>query len=498
MELEFHKTPLEYMSCVVSQVQNSEQTQEIRLGEGMPDVGRVIGAWGQCVLRSKEWYRDSFGCSAGMMIWVLYAPEDESQPQVISSWIPFQMRWELPPDTREGQMMISCLPRFVDARSVSPRKIMVRASMVVLGEGFVHQSADIYDPVGNPGEVQLRRQQIPVRVLKETGEKTFLMDEELAVPDSVSVPEKIIYCCWESKLSDSRVLGDKLAFRGIGQLHLVFQSESGQLHTWDFEIPFSQYAELDGTYGNDGQADIRMEVTSLEPERMENGHIRLKCGLATQYRISDTEHIGIVTDAYAPARETELQLQELMLTCLSEPQRDTVHGEAGISAEANICVDARFLQDFPVIHTAAGEAMTVFPGTFQLLYYGEDGKLYTGSSRWEGESPINGQKSIMTAAYPANPEITAMPGSGNVQLRMEMPVTVQTMQEKTIPMVTKVQLGKEKNPDPARPSLVIVRCNGEDLWDLARQYGTTVESIHQANGLEGACPQGQMLLISVP
>ena len=87
MELEFQKTPLEYMNCVVSQVLSSEQTQEIRLGEGMPDVGRVIGAWGQCVLRSKEWYRDSFGCSAGMMIWVLYAPEDESQPQVISSWV---------------------------------------------------------------------------------------------------------------------------------------------------------------------------------------------------------------------------------------------------------------------------------------------------------------------------------------------------------------------------------------------------------------------------
>jgi hypothetical protein len=432
-----------------------------------------------------------------MMIWVLYAPEDESQPQVISSWIPFQMRWELPPDTREGQMVISCLPRFVDARSVSPRKIMVRASMAALGEGLVHQSADIYDPVGNPGEVQLRRQQIPVRLLKETGEKTFLMDEELAVPDSVSAPEKIIYCCWESKLTDSRVLGDKLAFRGVGQLHLVFQSESGQLHTWDFEMPFSQYAELDGAYSNDGQADIRMEVTSLEPERMENGHIRLKCGLAAQYRISDMEHIGIVTDAYAPGRETELQVQELMLTCLSEPQRDTVHGEARISTEANICVDERFLPDFPAIRTASGESTMVFPGTFQLLYYGEDGKLSTGSSRWEGESRMNGQNSVITAAYPSNPETTAMSGSGSVQLRMEMPVAFQVMHEKTIPMVTKIHLGKGIIPDPARPSLVIVRCEGEDLWDLARQYGTTVESIYQANGLEGACLQGQMLLIPV-
>lgn len=495
MELEFQKTPLEYMNCVVSQVQNSEQTQEIRLGEGMPDVGRVIGAWGQCVLRSKEWYRDSFGCSAGMMIWVLYAPEDESQPQVISSWIPFQMRWNLPPETREGQMVISCLPRFVDARSVSPRKIMVRASMAAIGEGFVRQTADVYAPVGDPGQLQLRHQEIPVRILKETGEKSFLLDEELAVPDSVGTPEKIIYCCWDSKLTDSRVLGDKIAFRGVGQLHLVFQAETGQLHTWDFEMPFSQYAELDGTYGNDAQPDIRLEVTSLEPERMENGHIRLKCGLAAQYRISDMEKIGIVADAYAPARETEVQCQELAIACMGDSERDMIHGETSLSMEANICVDARFLPDFPVIRRAAGEATVVYPGVFQLLYYGEDGKLCSASSRWEGESQLNSQHGIL---YPYNPETTAMPGSGKVQMRMEMPVAIHTMQTKEIPMVTKIQIGKEKMPQPDRPSLVVVRCGGEELWDLARQYGTTVERIHQANGLEGPCAQGQILLIPVP
>jgi hypothetical protein len=432
------------------------------------------------------------------MVWVLYGPEDGGEEQCVQGWIPFQMRWDLPENTPEGTLRLRCLTRFVDGRSTSPRKILVRAGMAVMAEAFVPQTLSVAEPKDRPEDVALLENTYPVRLMKEAGEKAFQMEEELYLPDSAPKISRILSWRVNPRITDQRILADKAVLRGNGNLHVLYRSESGQVHNWDFELPFSQYAELDSTYGNDGQADIRMEVTSLEPERMENGHIRLKCGLAAQYRISDTEHIGIVTDAYAPARETELQLQELMLTCLSEPQRDTVHGEAVISAEANICVDARLLQDFPVIHTAAGEAMTVFPGTFQLLYYGEDGKLYTGSSRWEGESPINGQKSIMTAAYPSNPEITAMPGSGNVQLRMEMQVIVQSMQEKTIPMVTKVQLGKEKNPDPARPSLVIVRCNGEDLWDLARQYGTTVESIHQANGLEGTCPQGQMLLIPVP
>lgn len=498
MELEFQKVPLEYMNCVVSQVHNSEQTQEIRLGDGMPDVGRVIGAWGQCVLRGKEWHRDYFGCSAGMMIWVLYAPEDETQPQVISSWIPFQMRWELPADTREGQMLISCLPRFVDARSVSPRKIMVRAGMAALGEGYVRESADLYEPAGNRGNLQLRMKHFPVRLVKETGEKSFLLDEELIVPESVSVPEKIIYCTMDAKLNDSRVLSDKLAFRGIGQLHLVFQGVSGQLHTWDFELPFSQYAELEGIYGNDAQSDIRLEVTSLEPERMEDGRIRLKCGLAAQYRISDRETLEVAVDAYDPAREVDLQRQELMIPAVGEDWKENIHGESSISADANISVDERFLPDFPAVRRSGGDSVMTFPGTFQLLYYGTDGKLHGSSTRWEGETRINMQADTALLGYPMNPETMAMPGNGDMQLRMEMPVLIQSTQWNRIPMITQIQMGKEKVQAPDRPSLVIARCNGEDLWDLAQQYNTTVDAIHQANGLEGACSPGQLLLIPIP
>ena len=51
-----------------------EETQEYKLPDGMPDIGRVIAAWGQVVLRGKEWRSRHIGISGGVMLWVLYAP----------------------------------------------------------------------------------------------------------------------------------------------------------------------------------------------------------------------------------------------------------------------------------------------------------------------------------------------------------------------------------------------------------------------------------------
>ena len=55
MEGNFTRKQTDYMDTALQQIQNSEQTLEIKLPEGMPDVGQVLTAWGQPVMRSKEW-----------------------------------------------------------------------------------------------------------------------------------------------------------------------------------------------------------------------------------------------------------------------------------------------------------------------------------------------------------------------------------------------------------------------------------------------------------
>ena len=96
MEINFERKQISCLNTVLEQVQCGEQTLEIRLPEGMPDVGQVITAWGQPVARSKEWQDETLQFSGGMMVWVLYQPEDGSGERCIEGWIPFQMRWEIP------------------------------------------------------------------------------------------------------------------------------------------------------------------------------------------------------------------------------------------------------------------------------------------------------------------------------------------------------------------------------------------------------------------
>ena len=118
MELQFENKTCRYLRRNVWESKDQEQTLEVKLPEGMPDVGQVLTAWGQPVMRSKEWQDSTVQFAGGMMIWVLYVPEDGSEEQCIHGWIPFQMRWEFPQTQRDGTICVVPLLKSVDARSI--------------------------------------------------------------------------------------------------------------------------------------------------------------------------------------------------------------------------------------------------------------------------------------------------------------------------------------------------------------------------------------------
>jgi hypothetical protein len=64
-------------------------------------------------------------------------------------------------------------------------------------------------------------------------------------------------------------------------------------------------------------------------------------------------------------------------------------------------------------------------------------------------------------------------------------------------MITAVELGQQKQPDPNRPSLILRRAGDQRLWDLAKDSGSTMDAIRRANGLKGDPLPDQMLLIPV-
>ena len=496
MELQFESSDLPCLRRAVREVQNQEQTLELRLSEGMPDSRRVLCIWGQVILRGKEWHSGEFSVSGGVQVSTLYVPEDGSDVRSAESWLPFRMRWDLPGESREGTIRVWPLLRFADARALSARKLMVRVGIAMLGEALVPDTLAIARPGEIPEQVHLLETTYPCNLMKWAGEKAFTLDETLSV--SGSQPEKILYGYLRPELTECRISGNRLILRGNGNLHTLYRGEDGQLYAWDDTLPFSQLAELDQAYEDSARAEAAMAVTALELTLEAEGQLRLKCGMLAQFAVTGRELVTVVEDAYRIGAKAEVHQAPLDLELCLDDREISVNGEQTVHQQAENVVDGVFLPDFPRQRKQGDKAELELSGQFQVLYDTGDGTLQCATARWEGQQTVNAGEETALWAVPmvfGNP--TADIRGDSLELRAEGKLDLQTMVRQEIPMVTGLTLADAEKPDDSRPSLILRRAGKERLWDIAKASGSTMAAIREANGPDTPRSEDQILLIPV-
>lgn len=497
MELQFNKTEYQSLKRVLCQVQSQEQTQEVRLAESAPDIGRVLGCWGQVIMRGKEWRSDEIGMSGGVMAWVLYAPEDGSEPRSIETWLPFQMKWDIPQTQRDGSILVMPLLKCVDARSISARKLMLRANLSVLAQAMEPADATLFQPGQVQDDIQLLKKSYPVELPVEAGEMQFQIDEELKVPGSYPQPRKILYYQLYPKITESRVMTDKLLFRGKLQVHMLYTGEDDEIHHWDGETAFSKYTQLDREHGSNAVVRMLPVITGSELDIIED-HLNLKVSMAAQYVVYDRILMDVIEDAYSLNRDVETVMEHSDLTVRLDCPQMELSLKQNTQWNIDQVLDVSWCWDHPSSRQDGDDLEMNFAGQFQVLYMDENHMVQCGTVRAEDTCKIASDAKNHIDAYPfcaAAPLAHASTDGAN--LSVDMGVQFDVFSQNGVQMVAGLEVGDLKEPDPARPSIILQKSHCSSLWELAKKFGSTVDAIRDANHLQSDPSGDQILLIPV-
>ena len=450
------------------------------------------------MLRGKQWQSDCLSVSGGVMVWVLYAPEDGGPVRSVESWVPFQMNWDIPDTKTDGSMTVTCLLRSADARMTSAHKLMVRVNVGVLMQAYLPDYADVYHCDDLPEDVQVLKKTYPVCLPKGAGEKTFTLDEELELPQSAPKPQCFLRYQLQPMLLENRVMAGKVVFRGCCTVNALYTDEEGRLQSWDFDVPFSQFSELSGDFDEGAQAHIWPQVTGLEMNPDEQGRIRMKASVTCQYVICEDSAVEVITDAYSPNREVTARCQALELPDLSQIQTMTIPLDHTFHAEGTQVVDAVIYPDQVHTQRTPDGTHVQLPAMGQMLYYDADDTLQGASVRWEDDMDMqtDGEQQVLTVLTPTGKTEAALMGQ-DASVHTDVQLFCAHHSGRAMDMVTALELGQLREQDPARPSVILRRMGADGLWQLAKKCGSSQTAIMQANRLTEEPPQGKMLIIPV-
>jgi hypothetical protein len=495
MEIQFVKKPLQYLKPFYTRVQTQEQTQEVRLPDAYPDIGKILWCWGQVLIRGKEWRSTGMGASGGVTARILYAPEDGTQLRVVEAWLPFQWRWDFPEVAEDGVIELCPVIAEMDCRGISARKIMVRAVVSNCAQAMTKGNAELASIPETPEDVQLLTRTYPMDLPVEAGEKQVQIEEGITIPDPNG---KLISYCMIPSIQEQKVLGDRLVFRGIAGVSVTYLTEDGQISKWETEFPFSHYTELDRDYCPSASSRIQPILTAIDVETNEEMGMQLRAGIAAQYTIFDRMNVDVVEDAFSPKRDVKVSVEQLQLPALLESTIWEITPEASIDGEIMEVLAVRANHEYPMLTMGEKGTEISVDGQFCVLYKDNEGQILTDSVQYDYARPFESDFGSSVYLWPGNlvqqEVITTATGVG---LRSCCNVTAQVYSGQMIPMVTGMDVGERKEPDPNRPSIILRRAGEEGIWNIAKGCGSTVAAIREANQLTDEPVVGQMLLIPI-
>lgn len=498
MEVKFTRKQLRCLRPIISQVHSQEQTIEVRLPDAYPDIGKVLGCWGQPVIRGKEWRNNAISANGGVMCWALYAPEDGTPPRVVDAWIPFQSHWDFSENAENGTITLRPMLSNLDGRSISARKMMLRAEIETMAQAMESVNMEILEPIEAPEDVQLLKTKYPVDLPVEAGEKQVQLEESLSLPSGNPPVHKFVRYTLNPRITEQKVLSNRLVFRGTAELQILYMTEEGQLHTWTAEIPFAQYTDLDRDYGQNAKAWVMPIVTAMEMDIAEDGNLQLHAGIAAQYLIFDNTMFEIVEDAYSPKRAVTPQYEELKIPMLLDDGAMELQAESTKNGILNNIISIVPSASQPNLQIGGNGTEINFDGNFQMLYQDADGQLQGDTIKFQSNAPYHSANDNQTELWlgsGSQPEY--MPGTDGMRVICRYPVTTHVYSGKPITFVSGLELGEIREADPSRPSIILRRAGEEGLWSIAKNSGSTMDAIRDANHLTSEPENGQMLLIPV-
>ncbi len=488
MELSCEKEVITFLEPAVVEPQSMELGQEVRLSDGMADIERILGVWGQPTVRAHGWESEQLTASGGVMAWVLYRGTDGSV-QTVDAYVPFSASWDLPPECPEGTFSVGVHLRFADGRSVSARRIGLRIGIGLSPCALRYRQVEAARWEENPA-VEVLTKRYPMRLLRAAGEKTFTLEEDL--PIGAGNAATVVSLSMNPACTDCRVLGEKLAFRGNGNLHVLYSGADGQFFSEEYPVNFSQFTMLDEIYSTQAEGAVRLCPEGVETD-VQEGSLHVKLSLCAGYTVSDVTDLELAEDAYAPGKALKLEKTSLPIPSVLDDFTRSVEFDKALGENMEKIFEICICVDVPV--RRASDGLLLLRGSVQALGMDGGGSLVGSSARWEqtADCIVNpGARVLCDSEGPAS--IRTEPTGEGVNVHAGVNLHLCCLCGEGYGAVSAMEL--EEKPSAPAPSLILKRFGGS-LWDMGKSCNARVSDIRRVNHLEGEPAPGQMLLIPV-
>ena len=474
-----------------------QETGETVVPDTNDDIGKIVSVQTNLLLKSKENTAHGVCVEGEAASTVLYITESADAVSFVKLSRKFSLDFEVPEMTEEARSNILLSLTEAQARIVNPRKISltfsVTGALTVYAQEAVLSQTLLPEKLSEKG-VHVKKESREFSMVTAAAERTFAVSEQFSFPSGKAVPEKLVSEKAEFVISDTQVIGTKAIVRGELKIETVYLSgeTAGPLKA-EFSAPFSQIIET-------GEEQTEMCVSTIE---LCSQYFELADAVSGEKMLHTEIHALLQTVCYRTGKCSyiaDAYSNLLPCTCTKEtlrsaepmklhPVKLVFDGKLVVSED---CADV--LSILPsALPPVFSDGTVSAEAALDIVYRSALGELCTVRKTLSMQGKYEGKNIRLLSGRLSDVYIRA--DGGVIDSRVSMELLCRSEEYTELSAVTGLALDEEAPYDLSSfPTVTIVRAEGEELWEYARKYHSSVEEIEAVNGGEESYT-GKLLLI---
>lgn len=404
----------------------------------------------------------------------------------------------------------ACRTDYVNCRAVNQRRLEIRCAVSIDCRIFSRQSQELVCDASGCG-IQLKTAACDIAEITADITRQWSMHEDLQLPTQKPAVRSIIRedCC--CRPGDFKILSGKVVLKGELVLHILYQPESGEgrPETLEYSLPVSQVLDVPGL--EEGQeCDVALFPIALEisPKADLEGESRLlaiDCTLGARVRAHRRQKLGLIADCYSTDYDCKIERAPLGCLDLIRVVEDTSMHSCSfpLPEGADTVLDLFCLVSEVSARSEEGAAVAVIKLLYGMFAMNGQGEVFYSEQPEEltYRLPADGGGGTL-CFFPRAAVLSVSYNLSGAALECRCEVVIggclyRLLHPKAATGII-CDAGKPKERCRDASLIIYYAGAGEDIWEIAKHYNTSLQAVMEENGLEQpVLPEKRMLLIPI-
>jgi len=510
MDFNLHKQAVGINELIFEGMAEQSVDSDLTLPDYCPDILRIL----KCTITPRvtgvQAAGDRVTVDGNALVRIIYCSEG-SRVRCYEQSYPFSKHIDVKNLADNACVSIRARTDYANCRAISQRRADIHGMITLSIKITKCREEELLSGADGAG-IQLQCKNLDTVSSVNDVEKPFPMSEVVEVGSDRPPVAQIIRCNAIALIDDIKTINNKILIKGDMIVSILYYGDNpdGELTNFTHSMPISQIIEIEGVNEN-SIIDARLIVTSLEilPKSDSSGEMRLldiSARICAVIRSYNPMEFPIVTDSYSTKYDMKIDKKTLDYLKPIDKFKDSFvcKDSFDFSGTGISNLIDQWCGDITSAATVRDDELIISGSvTVHIIYLDKDGQPNYAERQADYEykralrDRINRLKCDPSVLVTADNGILS--SENRIDIKIELSVSAAVFSNESDRIISDIQPIENQNVKSNAALTIYFSDEGESVWNIAKRYKTTVESIISENGLKGdvITEKGKLLIPKV-